>query len=232
VHAWAQADLLGIDTILLPRTAPAFSAYGLLVADLLVDLVRAYVSPLSAVDIAAAQDLLVDMHGEARKELEPAGIDPATVDLRFYGTLCYPGQNFDMSIPWPVDPTSGVPNQADLLDLAEAFHTAHEADRGFSFRRQEPLLRSLRVVATAPTPTPAVPTPTGTSTPDEARTGTRPAYFGHGWVDTPVYDGPALEVDSVVHGPALVQEPFTVCVVGPGQKLTLDATGTYVLTRA
>jgi N-methylhydantoinase A len=231
VHAWAQADLLGIDTILLPRTAPAFSAYGLLVADLLVDLVRAYVAPLSTVDVTAAQRLFTQMHDEARKELAPAGVDISDAQVQFLATMCYPGQNFDMPVPWPVDPTSAAPRDVDLLALAESFHAAHESDRGFSFRRQEPLLRSLRLVATAPTPTPAVPTPTGTASPAEALLETRPAYFGNGWVDTPVYDGPALAVGSVVHGPALVQEPFTVCVVGPGQQLTLDRTGTYVLTR-
>src|SRR5205807_5975415 len=49
VHAWAQAPELGISRILVPKAAPAFSALGLLVADYLVDLVRAYVVPLSQV---------------------------------------------------------------------------------------------------------------------------------------------------------------------------------------
>ena len=229
VHAWAQADLLGVRTVLLPRTAPGFSAYGLLVADHLVDLVRAYVVPLSAIDTGRAHQLFAEMADEARKEL--TGADPQTLRLQWIATQCYPGQNFDMPIPWPADPLTASPADVDLLALAEAFHTAHERDRGFCFRRQEPLVRSLRLVATSPTPRPAVPTPTGGGSPADAQAGSRPAYFGDGWVDTPVYDGPALAVGSVIEGPALVQEPFTVAVVGPGQSLTLDATGTYVLTR-
>ena len=43
VHAWAIAAELGIDRILVPKAAPAFSALGVLVADYVVDLVRAYV---------------------------------------------------------------------------------------------------------------------------------------------------------------------------------------------
>ena len=230
VHAWAQADLLGIDTVLLPRTAPGFSAYGLLVADHLVDLVRAYVTPLSAVDTTRARQLFAEMADEARKEM--AGADPARLRLQCLGTLSYPGQNFDMAVAWPGEPLGAAGDDATgLLALAEAFHTAHERDRGFCFRRQEPLLRSVRLVATVPTPSPAVPTPTGTMTPEQARSGSRQAFFGAGWVDTPIYDGPSLAVGSHIEGPALVQEPFTVAVVGPGQSLTLDPTGTWVLRR-
>src|SRR6202040_387002 len=52
VHAWAVAAELGIARVLVPKAAPAFSALGVLVADYVVDLMRAYVVPLSQVDIA------------------------------------------------------------------------------------------------------------------------------------------------------------------------------------
>ena len=54
VHAWAIAAELGIDRILVPRAAPAFSALGVLVADYVVDLLRAYVVPLSQVDLVGS----------------------------------------------------------------------------------------------------------------------------------------------------------------------------------
>ncbi len=46
VHAWAIAAELGIERVLVPKTAPAFSALGVLVADYVVDLMRSYVVPL------------------------------------------------------------------------------------------------------------------------------------------------------------------------------------------
>ena len=226
VHAWAQAAELGIDRVLLPRTAPAFSAYGLLTADYLIDLVRAYVTPLSAIDRDRVARLFTEMTDEAAKELAPAQLPEGSVDMQLVAGLSYPGQNFDMAIPVPEGPQLA---EADLLTLAERFHEAHERDRGFSFRRQEPLLRSLRVVATGRTTPPAQPAPPGTSAPEEARKGTRPAYFGDGFVDTPVYDGPALAAGSAITGPALIEEPFTVVVVAPGQTVTLDRHGTWDL---
>ena len=52
LHACALATELGSPRVLVPKTAPAFSALGLLVADYVVDLVRSYVVPISQVDVA------------------------------------------------------------------------------------------------------------------------------------------------------------------------------------
>ena len=106
----------------------------------------------------------------------------------------------------------------------------HEAERGFAFRNQQPLLRGLRLIARGRTPKPDHLAEFGTiTTADGARTGTRPAYFGDGFVDTPVYAGAQLGAGSEVEGPALIEEPFTVVVVPPGARARLDGSGNYEL---
>ncbi|HEV3352189.1 MAG TPA: hydantoinase/oxoprolinase family protein [Acidimicrobiales bacterium] len=228
VHAWAQAPELGIGRILVPKAAPAFSALGLLVADYLVDLVRAYVVPLSQVDVKRVTTLMSELLDEATKELEPANLEPGQVSTDLYAQMCYPGQNFDMSVPVPegTDLTD-----AGLLDLAGRFHAQHAADRGFSFPAQQPLLRGVRLVAKGFTPKPGrLAEPGDVGDPEQARKGTRPVHFGHDFVDTPIYDGPALGPGAAITGPALVEEPFTVVVVAPGSSLTLDEHGSYDIT--
>ena len=88
----------------------------------------------------------------------------------------------------------------------------------------------MRVIARVATPKPARFAVVGDVT-DAARAviGSRAAYFGVEFVDTPVYDGTALGPGVEISGPALVQEPFTVVVVPPGARLTLDVTGNYEL---
>ena len=73
VHAWAIAAELGIGRILVPKTAPAFSALGVLVADYVVDLVRAYVVPLSQVDLDRLRVLMARARrgGRARSSSRP-----------------------------------------------------------------------------------------------------------------------------------------------------------------
>ncbi len=227
VHAWAIANELGVDRILVPKAAPAFSALGVLVADYVVDIVRAYVVPLSQVDLGRLRGLMTELSDEARKELEPTGLPESQVEVALYAQMCYPGQNFDMSVPVPEGTSLDEPG---LLDLMERFHDEHEADRGFCFRNQQPVLRGVRLVARGATPKPSHLGETGdVADVERARRGTRPAYFGVEFVDTPVYDGAALGSGAEVHGPALVEEPFTVVVVPPAWRARLDELGNYEL---
>src|SRR5205823_3107714 len=212
-----------IDRILVPKAAPACSALGVLVADYVVDLVRAYVVPLSQVDLARVHTLMSELREQARKELDPTGLAETQVDVGLFAQMCYPGQNFDMSVPVPEGDALGEPG---LLDLMERFHDQHETDRGFCFRNQQPLLRGVRLVARGETPKPSHLAETGTSTdPEAARTGNRPAYFGVEFVDTPVYAGLKLAPGAEIHGPALIEEPFTVVVVPPNWVAVLDDLG-------
>jgi N-methylhydantoinase A len=141
--------------------------------------------------------------------------------------MCYPGQNFDMSVPVP----EGVAlDEPGLLDLAERFHDQHESERGFCFRNQQPVLRGVRVVARGHTAKPDHFAESGTvRDATQAQKGTRRAYFGE-WIETPVYDGPQLGPGASVTGPALIEEPFTVVVLGPGAIARLDELGNYTIT--
>jgi N-methylhydantoinase A len=227
VHAWAIAAELGIERIVVPKAAPAFSALGVLVADYVVDVVRAYVIPLSQVDLVRIRTLMSEVLDETRKELEPTGLSDDGIERDLYAQMCYPGQNFDMSVPVPEGPDLG---ESGLLDLAERFHDQHLAQRGFCFRNQQPLLRGVRLVARGRTPKPERLAQRGTGDAGAASlTGTRPAYFGTEFVDTPVHAGPALQPGAEIRGPALIEEPFTVVVVPPGTTARLDELGNYVL---
>ncbi len=228
VHAAAIARELGVGRIIVPKAAPAFSALGVLVADYVVDLVRSYVTPLSQVDLGRVRDLLTDLLQEVDKELDPTGVAPADVETSLFAQMCYPGQNFDMSVPVP----EGVAlDEPGLLDLAERFHDQHETERGFCFRSQQPLMRGVRVIARGNTVKPDHLAETGTlADADQARRGVRHAYWGDGFVDTPVYDGTRLGVGATVEGPALIEEPFTVVVIPPDAIATLDDLGNYVIS--
>jgi N-methylhydantoinase A len=228
VHAAAIAHELGVARIIVPKAAPAFSALGVLVADYVVDLVRSYVTPLSQVDLGRVRDFLTDLLQEVDKELDPTGVAAADVERALYAQMCYPGQNFDMSVPVPEGVTLDEPG---LLDLAERFHDQHQAERGFCFRSQQPLMRGVRVIARGNTPKPDHLAETGTlADASQAGRGTRPAFWGDGFVETAVYDGTRLGEGATVEGPALIEEPYTVVVLPPGATATLDGLGNYVIS--
>jgi N-methylhydantoinase A len=225
VHAWAQARELGITRVLVPKASPAFSALGLLVSDYVVDLMRAYVVRLATIDVARVRSLAAELRADADAELAPANLGPDTVQTDLFAQMCYHGQNFDMSVPLP-EGESLV--DAHLLDLADRFHRQHEATRGFSFPAQQPLVRGIRLVSRGTTAKPPVLARLGDVTnAEEARTGTRPVHFGQGLIDVATYDGSLLGPGAAVRGPALIEEPFTVVVLAPGDEARLDPHGNY-----
>jgi N-methylhydantoinase A len=228
VHAWAIAAELGITRILVPKTAPAFSALGVLVADYVVDVIRSYVTPLSQVDLERLRSVMRNVADEADREIAPADLEPSDVTTELFVQMSYQGQNFDMSVPVPEGPKL---DEVGLMDLATRFHDQHEADRGFAFRHQQPIVRGVRIIAKGITPKPSrLGEPGMVTNIVKARKETRPVHFGDGFVDTPVYDGTILGIGALVEGPALIEEPFTVVAVPPGTKATLADHLSYELT--
>jgi len=229
VHGWSIAAELGAKRYLVPKTAPAFSALGLLVANYRIDLVKAYVVPFSHVDLEQLHGLMRETLDEAQKDLiAPAGLREGDVKLDLFVQMAYPGQNFDMSVPCPEGTSLGA---GGLPALADRFHDMHEATRGFGFRDNPPLIRGVRLIGQGFTPKPERTAEPGTvSDPERAHKGTRSAYFGDGFIDTPLYDGPQLASGVEIRGPAMIEEPFTVVVLGPGYRARLDEHGNYEVT--
>jgi N-methylhydantoinase A len=117
VHATAQADELGIATVLVPKTAPAFSALGQLLSDQLIDELRAYITPMRRADIEHINALLAEMEQSARATLAERRGTHRRVEVHRFANLCYPGQTFDMAVPI-------VPRRGRLDQKGVAWRTA------------------------------------------------------------------------------------------------------------
>jgi N-methylhydantoinase A len=229
VHGWAIARELGAQGYLVPKTAPAFSALGVLVADYKIDLEKAYTAPLARVDLARLRELMQLSFDEAAHDLvESTGLPEELVALELFVQMAYPGQNFALSVSCPEGTSLDA---AGLERLASRFHDLHETTRGFGFRDQAPIVRGVRLVGSGITPKPERTAALG----DEADVrkalkGERPACFGEDFLDTPIYDGPRLAPGAEIRGPALIEEPFTVVVLAPGYTARLDEHGNYGVT--
>jgi N-methylhydantoinase A len=230
VHASAQARELGIRRVLVPRSAPMFSALGLLVADYVVNLVRSYVVPVASADVDRIRLLMKELVQEALHELAPAELAPQQVAWALSLELCYPGQNFEISVV--------VPEGEDFVDTAldaavARFHVQHERERGFSFPERPPLVKGVRIVAEGRTPKPSrliSPQAAGGEGKRAVPRNTRVVRFDTGVEEAAVYDGPQLRTGAVIEGPALIEEPFTVVVLSSGDTARLDENGTYDIT--
>lgn len=229
VHAGKQAEELGIRKMIVPKTSPAFSALGLLIADYVVDTVKSYITPSSVADVGHIASLFAGMRTQAHAQLAVAGIDGGDIRYEHSLNLCYPGQTFDISVPAVGDGQRMT--QRDFDATIERFHDLHEETHTYAARDEEPVLRAARLHAVGVTPKPTLDLARDAqgdvSTALDHR---RPVYFGTDYVDTPVYCGDKLGTGHRIDGPAVIEEAFTTIVLNPGDQATLDANGNYVIT--
>jgi N-methylhydantoinase A len=229
IHAPLQAEELGIRKLLVPKTSPAFSALGLLIADFVIDRQRSYIAPSSRASAEQINAITAEIEAEAERELAAAGLAHADLEFRRFLNLCYPGQTFDMAVP--ARGRDGRMGDADLAATVAAFHDLHEELHAYAARDEEPVVRSVRVQTVGRT----APLALGESAPadgplERALRGRRPAFFGGRFEDTPVYDGERVGAGHVIHGPAIVEERFTTIVIQPGHRAELDRFGNYEIT--
>jgi len=223
VHAMHQADDLGISRVLIPKAAPAFSALGLLVADYLVEKVRASLVATKEADPAKLEETFVDLERTAEAELIEAGLPTRKFAHQRFAQCRYPGQTFDIDVP--VD--RKALDAKGLERLAARFHKMHEGLHTYARREEDVLISALRTRSAGVLKKPALQTFKGTTKPPKPKA-RRDAYFGGKFRKTAIYDGPQLRSGQKVAGPAVIEERFTTIVVPPGWTVKLDKLGTYV----
>ncbi|MET0832120.1 MAG: hydantoinase/oxoprolinase family protein [Acidimicrobiia bacterium] len=213
LHATALARGLGMDGVVVPSHAGVFSALGLLLSPLRIDLARSRLrtvgdaAELSA-DVAAVRADAVDRFARAG-----AGT-PASVDLRI--DVRYLGQSHELAIPWV--------EGGDWDDLAAAFHDSHRRRNGFA-RPDDPI--EVVTVRAEVIGEPALdlgelpaPMPSG-----DALVGTRQVLTGTGPVEASVVRRVGLAPGEEVIGPAVVEESEATTWIGPGERAVVHESG-------
>ena len=231
VHAGVFALELGVKKVIIPqkKTASVWCALGAAAADVLhvfehVDLME---SPFGLEDMKRNFALLRD---RGANQLKREGIEEGSyyysVDVR------HRGQINEIEVPVP----SRVLTQEDLDKLAPNFFERYEQiyGRGSAFREARLEVVTFRVRAVAEMPKPQlVQDQAGVElVAPAARRKDRSVYWHttKERVDTPVYDGSQIVSGNTLIGPVLVETSHTTVVVHPGQKLTVDTWGNFVLT--
>jgi N-methylhydantoinase A len=225
VHALHQAEELGIPKVVIPRTAPAFSALGLLESDYLVDRVRATLVTTNEADAEKLEGIFAELEAMADAELQAADLPSKRFAHQRFAQVRYPGQTWDIDVP-----VAKRMDAKELEKLTERFHVMHETLHTYARRAEMPMIAALRVRSSGQLQPPALPRTPGTSKPAKARE-TRDAYFGGRFRPTKVHEGPALRAGQSVKGPAIIEEPFTTIVIPPGWTAKLDRRGNYVATK-
>jgi N-methylhydantoinase A len=228
MYAADICDTLDIDRVVVPNTAPVFSAYGLLQAD---D-VRTYTETLSwnpGEPVDKINETLADLESRIRSEMDTAGFDDADVTVEREGMFKFKGQLFDYGVELPDDTIT----REDIERIQAEFPEQYESEYGpgTAWVESPVIMRAVRVTGTATTEKPPlkeVADEGGDAEPASTREVYLPSQRTSAEID--IYDRNAVSVGTHVDGPAVVEEGITTVFVPDGFDATVDEYGNYVLT--
>jgi len=228
LHACDLADALAMRRILCPPIPGVLSAYGMLVADVRVDLAQTVLAPAAQLADApsplaeAVTGLAAHAHAAVVRDGATAPTITAQLDLR------YRGQSYELTVPLPLPVTS-----AALTAAVGAFHAAHAQRYGYDMPDEPVEVVTARVRASAVGARLALPEQPLTG-PDAAaaRLADRPVWFDpDAPITTACYRRDRLAPGNRFAGPAIVLQYDATVVVAPGWTAAVDRFGNLWLTK-
>jgi N-methylhydantoinase A len=200
LHAVELARSLNIGTVLVPPQASTFSAFGMIMADVIKDYSKTVMLP-GETALEEIERLFKPIQAQAASDLLSEGIQEADINLEASLDLRYQGQSFELTIPF-------------TPQVMEEFHREHRSSYGYANSDTPVEIVNLRLKAIGGVPSPEItPQPSGGSDPSDALIGTREVILAAGETKTPLTDGERLKAGNRITGPALVIRPDTTILI-------------------
>lgn len=220
LHACAVADQLGISRVLVPRHPGVLCAFGLLLADVVLERSHAVLAPVTPPTAAVLQERLDDMAAQARDDLIAEGVDARAIILRGLVDARYRGQSHELTIPLDED-------------VATAFHAAHAQTYGHAMPERTVEVVNLRLQATGVVESPPLkPEPMAPSDGADARLGEKAGFVeGRGFMSVALYQREGLRPGAVIGGPALVFQMDSTVFIPPGWSARVDGFRNLIVER-
>ncbi len=210
------ARALEIKDVLIPPAPGVFSALGLLVSATEHSAVRTFVREVDTLKLADIEAASRALEGEVVQSFAAEGHDVKKVELLRTAELRYVGQAYEL-------PVMLAPGPIDLKAMRSGFDAEHARTYGHSTPGDPVDLISLKVMGRLAAGDGEFDRWSLASAP--ASSSSRKAFFGvAGWHDTPVVSRADLAGEKR-HGPVIVEEYDSTCVIPPGCKVGLDPLG-------
>ncbi|HEY3714262.1 MAG TPA: hydantoinase/oxoprolinase family protein [Jatrophihabitantaceae bacterium] len=221
------AHELSIPTVIVPPGQGAFSAFGMLLADVQHDFARTAVTLLADLDAARLAESYAAMVDEADRTLGAEGFATDEQVLARSVDVRYAGQEHTVTVPVSDD-------AADFAGAVERqFTDLHK--RQYGHIMDDPIeVTTLRLRATGVVDKPSLPLlprrHSGMPEPD----GSRAVYLSEAKPDVPyaLYTREALLAGDVLAGPAVIAEHTATTVIHAGDLLRVGDHGEMVITVA
>ena len=223
------ATRLNCPLVLIPDVGAALSAGGALMSDLTQQFRATQFTTSDKFDRDAVNAVLAELLGRCRAFADGPGAGSSAQTIEFMAEARYPHQVWEIEVPLR---RHEFDSEQDVRDLVSDFHDTHQEVFaikdpeseievvGWSARiscrlRDTPMAGLSEVVVGA------------------ELAAERKAYFADaGWLDAAVRQFDQLTTDSMLAGPAIIENSFTTVVVGPGATVSRKPSGSLAIVPA
>lgn len=215
---------LGIPEVIVPPGQGAFSALGMLMADVQHDYSRTSLQALDDLDAAAADALYAGMEAEARETLRAEGFTDDRMVFHRVVAVRYSGQEHSVTVDYPgdgSDPREAIRAEFDRLHLRQYGHTMDDPIETTTLR-----LGAIGVVDKPELPT-AASRPAGEVPTLRTRT---VVLDGDETAEYTLVSREELMAGDVLAGPAVVTEHTATTVLHAGDRLEVGRYGELVIS--
>ena len=209
--------------IIIPQAPSVFSAWGMLMADIVQEYAQTLVALVSDLGWESLKSSVRNLQNNASADLKNAGYDVSESHVESAVELRYFGQEHSLEIP-----LKGINSLQTLSARFDEYHKqryghvmgdplqlVHVRVRGIGHNKKPELKKIGKRGTDSPTAT--------TTTEAYCFAAGERKTFNH-------YDRDTLKAGEIIHGPAIVTEPTTTIVFFSDQKVNVDAYGHLIIT--
>lgn len=222
------AEEIHVDSVLIPHTPGALSAFGAARADLEGDLIQPVYCTVDALPASVLCEHIEALRGQVESwvSTQSAELGLPAVVVQMSAEMRYDGQGYDVTVPLE----QAWLDRADGEAILAAFHGVHDDTYGHSNPDSKAWLNELRAHVLGAVPPVREPSRTTAGPPPSPKGSRRLRLRGREFT-AHVYHRDELTPDTVLNGPAVLEQMDTTTFVPSGWRATVHRSANIVLQR-
>jgi N-methylhydantoinase A len=211
LHGAELARALGMGEVLVPPMAGMFSALGILLSDVRLDLGRSLLVPWRSRTKQTVDRMLGRFQDKALASMARHGVSNRAIHFRPALDLRYQGQSFHLSIPYS--------NESDMV---KKFHRAFRKRYGYGLEGHGVEVVAVRLSAVAPREKVLWPS---LGKEEASPAAERKVLLASGWRSVPVFQRKKLGRSFHAPGPAVIEDKGCTVFVPPDAEVSTETNG-------
>lgn len=225
LHAIDIAREIGSKEVIIPPTPGITCATGMLMADVKHDYVKAFSAQLTEITYDHLNGMIDELVKKANKDLTEEGFTEEARELQVSLDLRYQNQAYEITIPL----NSLFVNNQTIAEAVNHFHETHENIYGFHRIGEALELANIRLVGLGKIKKIKNQNVKAAKGVELKSIGKRQVYFESSFYETPIYQRSGLCTETVITGPAIIEQLDSTILVYPNQKALTTPDGNLII---